>query len=111
MAPNNKKVDVDALLAKAKKPAADAMELHPFYRGKVETTLKCTVRDFNDFAPHPNHYTTLWNGPIFAGQAEQSVSYLLGLSAVPKPRRSGVGTRVGVGVGVGIGVSVRSKSW
>jgi malate dehydrogenase (oxaloacetate-decarboxylating) len=50
MAPNDKKVDVDALLAKAKKPAADAMKLHPFYRGKVETTLKCTVRDFNDFA-------------------------------------------------------------
>ena len=43
-------VDVDALLAKAKKPAADAMVLHPFYRGKTETALKCTVRDFNDFA-------------------------------------------------------------
>ena len=41
---------VDELLAKAKKPAADAMQLHPFYRGKVETTLKCRVRDFNDFA-------------------------------------------------------------
>jgi malate dehydrogenase (oxaloacetate-decarboxylating) len=26
------------------------MMLHPFYRGKIETTLKCTVRDFNDFA-------------------------------------------------------------
>jgi malate dehydrogenase (oxaloacetate-decarboxylating) len=43
-------VDIDALLAKAKKPAADAMELHPFYRGKIETNLKCRVRDFNDFA-------------------------------------------------------------
>ncbi|MGB3714544.1 MAG: NADP-dependent malic enzyme [Candidatus Promineifilaceae bacterium] len=43
-------VDVDELLAKAEKPAADAMELHPFYRGKTETALKCTVRDFNDFA-------------------------------------------------------------
>jgi malate dehydrogenase (oxaloacetate-decarboxylating) len=41
---------VDELLAKAKKPSADAMRLHPFYRGKVETTLKCRVRDFNDFA-------------------------------------------------------------
>lgn len=46
----NKEVDVDALLAKAKKPAEDAMELHPFYKGKVETALKCTVRDFQDFA-------------------------------------------------------------
>ncbi len=40
----------EELLAKAKKPAADAMALHPFYRGKVETALKCCVRDFNDFA-------------------------------------------------------------
>ena len=43
-------VDVEALLAKAKKPSADAMVMHPFYRGKVETALKCCVRDFNDFA-------------------------------------------------------------
>jgi malate dehydrogenase (oxaloacetate-decarboxylating) len=43
-------INVDELLAKAQKPSADAMELHPFYRGKVETALKCTVRDFNDFA-------------------------------------------------------------
>ena len=50
MAVKNNEIDVDALLAKAKKPAEDAMVLHPFYRGKVETALKCTVRDFNDFA-------------------------------------------------------------
>lgn len=43
-------LDVAALLAKAKKPMDDAMKLHPFFRGKIETTLKCTVRDFNDFA-------------------------------------------------------------
>jgi malate dehydrogenase (oxaloacetate-decarboxylating) len=43
-------IDVEKLLAKAKKPSADAMLLHPFYRGKIETTLKCAVRDFNDFA-------------------------------------------------------------
>jgi malate dehydrogenase (oxaloacetate-decarboxylating) len=47
---NQKQVSVEDLLAKAKKPAADAMVLHPFYRGKVETALKCCVRDFNDFA-------------------------------------------------------------
>lgn len=40
----------EQMLAKANKPAADAMLLHPFYRGKIETTLKCAVRDFNDFA-------------------------------------------------------------
>ena len=43
-------VDVDKLLAKANKPSKDAMILHPHYRGKIETVLKCTVRDFDDFA-------------------------------------------------------------
>jgi len=45
-----KEIDIEKLLAKAKKPSADAMRLHPFYRGKIETALKCTVRSFNDFA-------------------------------------------------------------
>jgi malate dehydrogenase (oxaloacetate-decarboxylating) len=40
----------EQLLAKAKKPAEDAMKLHPFYRGKMEITPKCVIRDFNDFA-------------------------------------------------------------
>jgi malate dehydrogenase (oxaloacetate-decarboxylating) len=40
----------EQLLAKAQKPSAEAMRLHPFYRGKVETTLRCRVRDFDDFA-------------------------------------------------------------
>jgi len=43
-------MNIEELLAKAKKPSADAMKLHPFYRGKVETALKCPVRSFNDFA-------------------------------------------------------------
>lgn len=40
----------DARVAKANKPAEDAMKLHPFYRGKIETALRCPVRDLNDFA-------------------------------------------------------------
>jgi len=40
----------EKLLTKAEKPSADAMALHPFYRGKIETALKCCVRDINDFA-------------------------------------------------------------
>jgi len=44
------KVSKEVLLAKAQKPAQDAMELHPFYRGKVEVTPKCAIRDVNDFA-------------------------------------------------------------
>ena len=44
------KVTKEELLAKARKPAQDAMKLHPFYRGKMQTMAKCAVRDFNDFA-------------------------------------------------------------
>lgn len=40
----------EELLQKAKKPAEDAMKLHPFYKGKVQTALKCAVRDVNDFS-------------------------------------------------------------
>ena len=45
-----KKDRVEDLLAKANKPGEDAMKLHPFYRGKLEVTPKCSIRDFNDFA-------------------------------------------------------------
>lgn len=44
------RVTKEELLAKARKPAEDAMKLHPFYRGKMQTMAKCVVRDFNDFA-------------------------------------------------------------
>lgn len=50
MTRENPTITVEELLAKAKKPSEDAMILHPFYRGKIETALKCAVRDFNDFA-------------------------------------------------------------
>ncbi|MFZ5809064.1 MAG: NAD(P)-dependent malic enzyme [Chloroflexota bacterium] len=50
MTNGTKEVSVEELLAKAKKPSADAMVLHPFYRGKIETALKCCVRTFDDFA-------------------------------------------------------------
>ena len=40
----------EQLLEKAKKPALDAMKLHPFYRGKMEIVPKCAIRSFNDFA-------------------------------------------------------------
>jgi malate dehydrogenase (oxaloacetate-decarboxylating) len=41
---------VQELLAKAEKPSADAMRLHPFYRGKVETVPKACIRSLDDFA-------------------------------------------------------------
>jgi malate dehydrogenase (oxaloacetate-decarboxylating) len=34
----------------AEKPGQDAMRLHPFYKGKVEVSLKCSVRSIDDFA-------------------------------------------------------------
>ena len=45
-----KKRTKEAFLAKARKPAEDAMKLHLFYRGKIQTVPKCVIRDFNDFA-------------------------------------------------------------
>jgi malate dehydrogenase (oxaloacetate-decarboxylating) len=45
-----KKVTVEELLAKAEQPSKDAMQLHPFYKGKIEVIPKCRIRDFNDFA-------------------------------------------------------------
>ncbi|MEW5866040.1 MAG: NADP-dependent malic enzyme [Bacillota bacterium] len=40
----------EELLAKARKPAEDALWLHPYYRGKIETMPKCAIRNFQDFA-------------------------------------------------------------
>ena len=40
----------EQLLAKAQKPSADAMRLHPFYKGKIQITSKVPVRDVNDFS-------------------------------------------------------------
>ncbi len=65
-------MNVEDLLAKATKPAEDAMKLHPFYRGKIETTLKCTVRSFNDFAIW---YTPGVAAPCKAIQADPDLVY------------------------------------
>ena len=40
----------EELLAKAVKPAADALRLHPFYRGKIEIAPRCRVKSIDDFA-------------------------------------------------------------
>jgi malic enzyme len=36
---------VEALLAQARKPAEEALRLHPVYRGKLEVTLKCPIEE------------------------------------------------------------------
>src|SRR5512145_243446 len=65
-------ITTEELLAKAKKPAADAIQLHPFYRGKIETALRCRVRDFNDFAIW---YTPGVAAPCKAIQANPELVY------------------------------------
>jgi malate dehydrogenase (oxaloacetate-decarboxylating) len=40
----------EQLLEKSKKPSADALKMHPYYKGKIASAVKCCVRDFNDFA-------------------------------------------------------------
>ncbi len=44
------KVTREELLEKARKPAVDAMKMHPFYKGKIEMVPKCVIRDIDDFA-------------------------------------------------------------
>ena len=62
----------EELLARAKKPSDDAMRLHPFYRGKVQTAPKCVIRDFNDFSIW---YTPGVAAPCKAIQANPELSY------------------------------------
>lgn len=45
-----KRPNIEELLAKAQQPSADALRLHPFYRGKLEVTPKCQIRTLQDFA-------------------------------------------------------------
>ncbi|MCD6504757.1 NADP-dependent malic enzyme [Candidatus Bathyarchaeota archaeon] len=45
-----RKVTVEDLLAKAKKPAKLALRYHPFYEGKVQVMPKCVIRGSYDFA-------------------------------------------------------------
>ncbi len=42
--------DIEKLLKKAQKPSQDAMELHPFYKGKIQIAPKVPVRTYDDFA-------------------------------------------------------------
>ncbi len=37
-------------LARASRPAEEALRLHPFYRGKMQTLPKCAIRGLDDFS-------------------------------------------------------------
>ncbi len=45
----SEEISEEELLEKAKKPGKDALKLHPFYKGKIQTNPKCAIRDFTDF--------------------------------------------------------------
>ena len=62
----------EELLARAKKPAADAMRLHPFYRGKIQTAPKCAIRGIEDFAIW---YTPGVAAPCRAIEADEDLAY------------------------------------
>jgi malate dehydrogenase (oxaloacetate-decarboxylating) len=45
-----RKVTKEELIAKARKPGEDALIMHPYYRGKMQTVPRCVVRNFDDLA-------------------------------------------------------------
>jgi len=65
-------VTKEELLAKAEKPAKDAMRMHPFYRGKIQIAPKCVVRGLDDFAIW---YTPGVATPCRAIQENEELSY------------------------------------
>jgi malate dehydrogenase (oxaloacetate-decarboxylating) len=62
----------DELLAKAQEPAQEALRLHPFFRGKVQTAPKCAVRGLDDFSIW---YTPGVAAPCRAIEAEPELVY------------------------------------
>ena len=63
------RVSKEELLAKANKPSEDAMRLHAFYRGKMQTVPRCHIRSFADFA---SYYSPGVAAPCRAIQADES---------------------------------------
>jgi malate dehydrogenase (oxaloacetate-decarboxylating) len=69
----SQKVTKEELLAKAKKPAEDAMIMHAFYRGKMQTVPRAVIRDYKDFAVW---YTPGVAVPCKAIQADRDKAYV-----------------------------------
>ena len=74
MSNTSKQEYVDKLLSKAQEPQQEAMKLHRFYRGKMESALKCRVNDIRDFAVW---YTPGVAAPCKAIAAEPQLIYEL----------------------------------
>ncbi len=60
------------LLAKAQKPAQDALRLHPLYKGKIQMMPKCPIRNLDDLAIW---YTPGVAAPCKAIQREPALVY------------------------------------
>ena len=69
----SQKITKEELLAKAKKPAEDAMIMHSFYRGKMQTMPRAVIRDYKDFAVW---YTPGVAAPCKAIQADRDKAYV-----------------------------------
>jgi malate dehydrogenase (oxaloacetate-decarboxylating) len=65
----SQKLTKEELLAKAKKPAEDAMKLHSFYHGKLQVMPKCQVRNLDDFSIY---YSPGVAAPCRAIEADES---------------------------------------
>jgi malate dehydrogenase (oxaloacetate-decarboxylating) len=65
-------INKEELLAKAEKPATDAMRLHPLYQGKVQIAPKCPVHGLDDFAIW---YTPGVAAPCRAIHADEELVY------------------------------------
>ncbi|MGD2147871.1 MAG: malate dehydrogenase, partial [Anaerolineae bacterium] len=61
------------LLARAERPARDALRLHPYYRGKIQVASRCPIEDVvNDFAVW---YTPGVAAPCRAIQENEDLAY------------------------------------
>ncbi len=62
----------EELLAKAQKPAEEALRLHAYYKGKIQTAPKCPIRGIEDFSIW---YTPGVAAPCRAIQAQPDLVY------------------------------------
>jgi malate dehydrogenase (oxaloacetate-decarboxylating) len=46
----HRQINPQDMVKKAGRPAEMALRMHPFYQGKIETGIKCRIKNFDDFA-------------------------------------------------------------
>ncbi len=46
---SKKKLSKEELIEKSKAPAKNALNMHPFYKGKVQVMPRCSIRSYQDF--------------------------------------------------------------